>query len=418
VGIKKEGRNNMGNVNILERNSSLVERRKSSIEKTIEFIKHNRSDIRDILAEISTYRTAEDEIDSSIKTLEKGYEEVKTNQPPVIDRMSVFMPSNVILYSYVLYLLIPSYYTEEIEFRSSSMVSTQVKRLHQLLKQVHDLPINLLELSHRKYIRESALKSDVVVFTGTYQNAENIKFQLSDDQLFVYFGQGVNPFILTESAYIEKSAVDLISARMFNSGQDCMGPDAIYVPSTISGAFIEHLIEEIKQLKFGHNLDQTADYGKIHYTSTLESVGQYLNQSSDYIRYGGNIDYYNKVIQPTVLVSDISDKLPIDEFFSPIFNVIIYDNNEELKTTLQEGYFLERAMGASLYCGDDSDELLQYLQKKHVVSVNKTLFEIEDGNRPFGGYGPMANYAAYRGELYIHPLLISKVLNELWRKEG
>ncbi|MBV6682542.1 aldehyde dehydrogenase family protein [Bacillus sp. JRC01] len=408
----------MVNVNILERNSSLMERRRSSIEKTIEFIKRNRSDIRDILTEVSTYRTAEEEIDSSIKTLEKGYDEVRRNQPPDIDRMSVFMPSNVLLYSYVLYLLIPSYYTKEIEFRSSSMVSPQAKRLHDLLKKVHELPITLLELSHRKYIKESAMKSDVVVFTGTYQNAENIKFQLSDDQLFVYFGQGVNPFILTESAYIEHSAEDLIAARMFNSGQDCMGPDAIYVHRSISDAFIHELLAKVKQLKYGSNLDLTADYGKIHYTSTLESVGQYLNQHSAFIRHGGTIDYHQKVLQPTVLVSHITDKLPIDEYFSPIFNVIIYDQDEQLKSTLQEGYFLERAMGASLYCGDGSDELLSYLQKKHVVSVNQTLFEIEDGNSPFGGYGPMANYASYRGELHIHPLLLSKVLHDLWGREG
>lgn len=392
--------------------SSLLEQRKKTIEDVITYLKENRNSVRGILTEISTYRTAEEEIDTSIRVLENAYHEVKFNNPKDLKKMTVFMPSNVILYSYVLYLLIPSLYVHKIEFRSSSLVIDQLRRLHKLLKGIHQLPIQLLELSHRKFIKTSALLSDVVVFTGEYRNAEEIKFQLSPDQLFVFFGQGVNPFIVTESANVDKAVKDLIKARMYNTGQDCMGPDAIFVQKNKSQQFIETLASELRNLNMGQNSDPEADYGRIHYISTLDSVGLYLNENSDWIEYGGNIDYRNKVIEPTVLYSSIEDNLKLEEFFSPLFNVISYQSNDELKNAFQKGYFLERSMGASIY-GENVENLYQELSRKHMVSVNQTLFDIENGNEPFGGYGPMANYVSYQKKLYIKPILLSKVVHEL-----
>ncbi|WP_137791860.1 aldehyde dehydrogenase family protein [Bacillus sp. E(2018)] len=406
----------MGYVSVLDRRTSLMEVRKETLDRTIEYMENNRKAIEDILLEISTYRTVEEEFETAIRTLKKGYMEVEMNQPPTINKMSVFMPSNLILYSYVLYLLIPSYYTKEIEFRSSNQVIDQVRRLHDLLKQAHELPITLLELSHRQYMKRSALEAEVVVFTGTYQNAEQIKSQFRNEQMFIYFGQGVNPFILLETADIEKAVHDLIQARMFNTGQDCMGPDVVYVPVNVRKEFTDYLVNSLKNLKFGDNQDPFADYGKMFYTSTLESIGEYLNQHSQFIEHGGTIDFWNKVIEPTVITSSLKDNLEIEEFFSPIFNVVTYEEVDELKKIVQESYFRERAMGASVY-GTDDNGLVDVLRRKHVVSINETLFAIENGNEPFGGYGPMANYVYYKNQLHIKPLLISNVLRELWSSE-
>lgn len=396
----------------LTRHSSLLEKRKKSIENVISYIKENRDAFRDILTEISSYHTAEEEIDDTISVLENSFEEINRNKPKTVNKMSVFMPSNIILYSYALYLLIPSFFVNTIEFRSSSLVANQLHRVHGLLKEIHQLPIQLLELSHRKYIKASVLNSDIVAFTGEYKNAENIKFQLSPEQLYIYFGQGVNPFIVTETADIHQAVSGLIKARMYNTGQDCMGPDAVFVQSSKSQIFLETLISELKSLKCGDNSDKEADYGTIHYTSAMNSIGFYLNENSNFIQYGGNIDYRYKTIDPTVIYSSIDDNLKIEEFFSPLFNIVSYQTIDELKNTFQQGYFLERAMGASIY-GEDIQGICDFLSKKHVISTNQTLFDIEDGNKPFGGYGPMANYISYQDQLHIKPILLSEVVSEL-----
>ncbi|USG66595.1 aldehyde dehydrogenase family protein [Brevibacillus ruminantium] len=398
----------------LELSIPLLQRREA-IARCISFIESNPGTIRDILTEISTYQTAELEIQASLQALKNAIHEVHQYQPPLISTMSVFMPSNVILYSYVLYLLIPSLYVNQIEFRSSMSVLPQVRKLHEVLKEVHQLPFALLELSHREYIKSSVLQADVVVFTGTYQNAESIKQQLSKQQMFIFFGQGINPFIVSETANLEKAVHDLIQVRLYNTGQDCMGPDVIYVSQSQQDAFLTLLTAKLDGLRFGSNQEVDAAYGPIHYTETLEMVGQHLNQYGEHIVYGGRIDFRDKVIQPTVLVSALAQKLKILEFFSPVFNVVIYEKEEDLKRIVTQEYFVERALGATFYGHPDSP-LIELLRKKHTVSINETLFDIENGNAPFGGYGPMANFVFYQGELIIKPILISQILSEYWQR--
>lgn len=66
-----------------------------------------------------------------------------------------------------------------------------------------------------------------------------------------------------------------------------MGPDVIYVPETIKDSFLSLLTEKLDALKYGSNVDKDAAYGPIHYTGTLEMVGQHLTQYSENIVYGG-----------------------------------------------------------------------------------------------------------------------------------
>lgn len=405
----------MNNAVVVER-VPLHGKRKDALIRTISYLKTNKTIIRDILTEVSPYQTAEDEINTSIKVLENAFKEVEKYKPPTLSSMSVFMPSNVLLYSYVLYLLIPSLYVKRIEFRGSNQVISQVSKIHQLLSSVHGLPIHMLELPHGEYIKESAMKADLVAFTGTYKNAEDIKSQLHDEQMFVFFGQGVNPFILTEEADLKKAVDDLITIRTFNSGQDCMGPDVIYIPETRRDECLFLLESRLTSMRFGENQNQSAEYGPIYYGSAVNLVSTHLNEFNKYIYFGGEIDYRTKVIHPTVLLSRIEDNVPIKEFFSPIFNIVTYDSIKQLKTLFRTAYFRQRAMGATFY-GDVESDMIEFLQKKHTVSVNETLLDIEDGNEPFGGYGPMANYISYRKQQFIQPVLLSKVLQDHWQVE-
>ncbi|MBX4383683.1 aldehyde dehydrogenase family protein, partial [Mycobacterium tuberculosis] len=89
--------------------------------------------------------------------------------------------------------------------------------------------------------------------------------------------------ILTESADVEKSINDLVSIRTYNSGQDCLGPDVIYVPEHLKDPFVSMLKQRLEVLKFGSNKDGAMDYGPIHYLSAIDVVAVHLNQFSNYI---------------------------------------------------------------------------------------------------------------------------------------
>lgn len=92
--------------------------------------------------------------------------------------------------------------------------------------------------------------------------------------------------------------------------------------------------------------------------------------------------------------------------FAPVFNVVASPDPGRLRERLSSSYFGERAMGAMVY-GDDP-ETVAMLSKRHQTCVNRTLLDAEDGNRPFGGLGMMANYVCHSGERRAEPLLMSR----------
>ncbi|MEA2836373.1 MAG: aldehyde dehydrogenase [Bradyrhizobium sp.] len=384
--------------------------RAAAVENLLRFLQERREDVLEILTDVASYSAAEAELAASIKALAGAILEIETRQPRTVERMAVFMPSNIVLYSYVLYLVIPSLFVQRVDFRPSSYVTEQTAKLHALLAPIHGLPLHIQCVSQRTFMDDPVRSANIVIFTGTYANAEQIKLQLRKDQLYVFFGQGVNPFIVSESADIDSAVRDLVAVRMFNSGQDCMGPDAIFVHRSVVERFLGLLSDQLRELVFGSSKDPEADYCPIYYRSTLDSLSKYFMSNAQFIYAGGIVDYSCNKIEPTVLYGSLKQKPEIVEFFGPVFNVISYDTDDALIRELAKDFYKDRAMGASVY---GNILLADFLRTYHSVSSDATLFDIEDGNSPFGGYGPMANYAQYQGQLKIAPMLISQVVSDL-----
>lgn len=389
--------------------------RVQAIQKYIQFIEENRAQVLELLTEVATYSASIAEIDSTLKALKGAVQEVEKYQPSLQNQLAVFMPSNVLLYSYALYLIIPSLYVKQIYFRPSTHVIKQMEKLDEMLQKVHPLPARIQTVTQREFIENTVKHSDIVVFTGSYKNAEKVKAQLRKDQLYLFFGQGINPFIIGEDADLSLVVKDVIEARLYNTGQDCMGPDALFVHEKICDPFINMLKEELEKMVFGPYHDPNADYGPIYYLSAIDLASQYFKDYSQYIVYGGQIDYRLRKIESTILRSKLEDHIDIVEFFSPIFNVIEYKSVEQLEELVVTSFFRERSMGASVY---GENEMIPCLKKKHTVTVNQTLLDIEDGNEPFGGYGMWANYIYYQGVLSSEPILISKAIADYMQPSG
>ncbi|MFB6362847.1 aldehyde dehydrogenase family protein [Paenibacillus elgii] len=395
--------------NLETMHNSMVHERFERLMKCVDYLKMHRKEVLDILSNISSFRAANAEIDSTIQALQGAMREVETYKPTWQNLISVFMPSNVILYSYALYLLIPSLYVRRVEFRASSHVAEYVALLHDKLEPVHQLPIHNLKVSQKVFLENSVKHADIVVFTGSYSNAEQIKKQIGKEQLYIFFGQGLNPFIIGPDADLSLASDDVIRMRLFNSGQDCLGPDIILTHRSIAEIFKELLLAKVKALVFGANDDPNANYSPIFYKDSLTAMSEYLNRNDKYIMYGGSIDFRTKKMEPTILYSDMEDDIEITEYFSPVFNVVTYLNDEQLIKRIGSSYFSERAMGCSLY---GSEHLADLLRRKHTLTVNQTLEDVEQGNKAFGGYGTMSNYIFYDMQLVSKPILISEVVAE------
>ncbi|MFD7339111.1 aldehyde dehydrogenase family protein [Streptomyces violascens] len=372
------------------------------------YVAENEDAVLSILTEISPHQTADAEIRSFLAALDGAEDEIRRTRPGRVPRTAVFMPSNIPLYSYALYMLVASLYSDTITFRPSSEIKSQLQRLHALLAPVHGLPIKLSELSQRKFVTGPVREADLIVFTGNYSNAEIIREGLAEDQLFLFFGRGINPFVIAPDAVLARAAHDVTNIRLYNSGQDCFGPDVLFAPQGRTEEFIDVLSAELNALRFGQNSDPAVDYGPIYYTSALVNCSDYLVRHAGRIRHGGRIDLPSRRIEPTVLLWDFDDKIPLDEMFAPVFNVVAYPSARRLRERLASPYFSERALGAMVYGNDP--ETVKVLARRHHTCVNHTLLDAEDGNRPFGGFGMMANYLAFGGERHAEPLLMSQAV--------
>lgn len=372
------------------------------------YVADNEDAVADILTEVSPCRTAVAEIRSFLATLDGAEEEIRRVRPGRVPLAAVFMPSNIPLYSYALYMLVASLYSERIAFRPSSETKSQMQRLHALLAPVHGLPIELFELSQRKFVTGPVRQADLIVFTGNYSNAETVREGLEEDQLFLFFGNGINPFVIAPDADLVLAVRDVTRIRLYNSGQDCFGPDVVFTPRGRTEEFVGLLTAELDALHFGDNSDPAADYGPIYYDSALVNCSDYLVRHARRIRHGGRIDLPSRRIEPTVLLWDFDDKIPLDEMFAPVFNVVPYPSARRLRERLSSPYFSERALGAMVY-GSDADTV-RVLSERHQVCVNHTLLDAEDGNRPFGGFGMRANYISCGGKRHAEPLLMSQAV--------
>ncbi len=391
-------------------------RRLTSLAKVRDLLDRDHAAIRKVLTEVGTYAAATYELDAARAALEGAAGEVARHRPPALRASAVFMPSNMLLYSYVLYLLIPSLFVQRLTFRPSSHVREATAALHQRLALAHGLPIELADLSQREFLRDVVTAADLVVFTGRYPNGNEIRSMLSADQLFLYFGQGVNPVVVAPDAELDQALTGVIDIRLFNCGQDCLGPDAIFVHDQVYDRFLDGLVTRLRRLRAGPYTDPNAGYGPLYYDSALEDVARFLHRYRSRITYGGTIDFRTRTVEPTVLVSRLGAEPELTEFFAPVFNVVTYDDTDALRATLTSGVYTDRALGATVYGdGDGSGPLTEALRRRHTVTVNVPLTAVDDGNAPFGGRGHVANYIAYRGRLHAEPILISKAVAEHWR---
>jgi len=386
------------------------------LEELANLLRTRRAELLEVLTEVSNHKTAAGEIDAAVQALDGAAAEVRRFRPGPVEQLAVLMPSNIPLYGYILYLVIPSLYARRIVFRPSRRIEDQTRKLHELLGGAHGLPITLNNGDQREFLEGDGAESEVVVFTGAYDNAERIHRGLRPDQLFCYFGQGLNPFIAGRSADVAKAVDGLLRVRMLNSGQDCFGPDVVFVDSAISAQFCNLLCRRVGKLRYGSYDDPSADYGRMFYLDAFDDALDYLRRHREHLAAGGEVHFEYDHVSPTVLIRPADSRIKPPELFAPIFNVVPFTSREWLHTAVEHPYFEERAMAATVF--GDMPDTVELLRRRHSVSVDETLIEAEDGNAPFGGTGIRANYAAIGKKRHARPLLLSKAIAEFLPRGG
>ncbi len=133
----------------------------------------NQSALVRTLTEIATHASATDEINRSLMALAGAAWEIERARPPNTGTISVFHPSNNVLYAYVLYAVIPCLFANRVVVRPSARATRPVLDVHGLITNSVELPIEVTTVTQREFLSTVA-GSDVVVFTGRYDNALSV----------------------------------------------------------------------------------------------------------------------------------------------------------------------------------------------------------------------------------------------------
>lgn len=377
-------------------------------KKLAKIINEKSSALISVLTEYETHDAAHDEITRSIEALENVEEELNEIQNPLSGlTISTFFPLNLPLYSLILFAVIPSIYSENVFVRPPEAVGDILARIYEILELYQLFPQVSIKVTPRHvFVDLYASESDVIIFTGKYENALEIH-KLCPYSLLVYNGSGVNPFIIFDNADIDLAAKKAVEMRCFNSGQDCAGPDAFFVPEKFKDEFIEKLKHYLKNIVVGDTKNPETTIGPTMKTSYLDELKQWLQSNSSEVVYGGDIDYKKHLVHPTIATKSVKDysEPTFHEFFAPFFYVLSYQTDEELMGIIRSPGFTERAMYVSIF-GENIriEKTLNFVK----ILKNKIVNDVERGNEEYGGYGSKANFLLYGDQRVVQPILVGR----------
>lgn len=369
-------------------------------------IKKNKERLMAILSKVETIITAEDEIRRAISCFDGISVQIPYLSAGKVNSAVSFLPLNQPLYSFILFVVVPSLTADKVYFRPPVLLWEVFDDVFELFSHIIT-NIIMCNISRRRFIFEYAVNASVVIFTGEYENAIKVQENLRDDTLFLFNGGALNPMIITDSAILDKAVHNVINERLFNSGQDCMAPCAILVDRKISKPFVEMLITNLKREVVGENAAINTTVGQMIKSESVSFVLKLINRYSSNLVYGGKCDVNLRLIEPTLFVFDKITSIPQQLVFAPVFFVGFYDRIEEVQSFLSTDIAQKLRGYISLYADEDF-KWTWMTEHANQILLNNSLFNFESANKEFGGYGCGCSFSSFGGNIKIHPLLISK----------
>lgn len=379
----------------------------SGCKDLAEQIRMHRDELFKLLQQYEGYNVALDEIEKSIDCLNNIESEIEFFNKE-FDSLSVFLPLNLPLYSLILFAVVPSFIAKKVELRAPLLMRIAVTQIMKALMLEENFPhISLRNIDRNDFIENYVKKSEVVLFTGKYNNAAFLLNNLPKSTLFIYNGAGINPLVIHHNADLDLAVQKTIEVKTFNNGQDCAGPDAILLHKDIAEAFLSSLYDKLSELKVGDYSDKEVVIGKIMEPEQLLITGKLLLKNSERIVYGGNINFKKGIIEPTVILADLAEKVTYEELYAPVFKIFVYEAIEKLKLYFQHPVYLQNAMYVSIFGSMPPYDIF----RNSIILENEIIIDVEAGNKEYGGYSKKASFVSKGGEFHHHPILVSREID-------
>jgi len=367
----------------------------------------------EILCSVETRQAADDEIERSYNCLKNISKQDKFIVPNMISSASSYLPMNQPLYSLILNAYVVKLVSKTVYYRPPEKQRILHEKIFELFSSDLDGIIPCY-ISRRKFFNLYASEADAIIFTGKYENAMELRTLLKKTTVLIFNGSALNPVVVSDNADIEKSVIETINARLYNSGQDCMAPAAVFLHKNIQEAFLEKLLGRLSSVRVGDNKNSSTVVGSLIDEKYFNENVAFIEKYKDYIIFGGKSDASKLLIEPTVFCFEKAVEELQQIIYAPFFFIFEYQKIETL-------YKYLNTSTAKLYRGyisffgtvGDSNNVIEAEYKIRVLR-NGTLFDQEDGNEEFGGYGEGCSFVAHNGKVEVRPILLLRDLHSIF----
>ncbi len=202
---------------------------------------------------------------------------------------------------------------------------------------------------------------------------------------------GKSPAIITQHASIDMAVRRIIWAKFLNAGQTCIAPDFILIHESIYSKVLELMKNEIARNCY--TLEQN-NYVQIINERHLTRLAKLINDN--HIAYGGQINYGNRTIAPTLITNvDLESALMQEEIFGPLLPLIPYSTFQEAIAIISNK---EKPLSAYLFT-ENKIEKKEWLAQLSFGGgcINDAIMHITNPNLPFGGVG-QSGMGSYHGK--------------------
>lgn len=389
-------------------------------KQLIEILHKNKEQLTLILMTVETYQMSEDEISCCIKLLK----DISKQEPYLLHKydqiMCCFLPLNQPLYSLLLQVIIPSFVMKEVYYRPPVILWKLHDDIYSFLCKGVLTNIHICKTERSRFLKEHVYRSNIVNFTGKYENALRLIKKLPKNVSMIYNGSAINPIVITQGCNLSQAVVDTIAARLYNSGQDCMAPGVILVEKPICAQFIAELKAKITLLKVGNNHLPETDIGNLLEYQSIECYQNFLHEHGENLILPSSIIPEHRIMSPAIFYFDSITTEIQDTYYAPYFIIMSFMSKDDIQKYLDTDFSELYAGYISVYCPDDASEYLNYTWRAKSVPlqvlINQTLLSAEDGNEEFGGYGKGCSFLFHNNSLKAKPILLLRELQELYHQ--
>ena len=146
---------------------------------------------------------------------------------------------------------------------------------------------------------------------------------------------GKSPLIIFEDADIENAVGGAILANFYASGQVCSNGTRVFVHKAIKHAFLERLVERLRQAVIGDPMDEATNFGPMVSQRQMEIVQSFIAKGRDagarLVYGGGRVARDGFYLEPTVF-ADVTDTMAIaeQEIFGPVLSVLDFEDEADV----------------------------------------------------------------------------------------